>query len=179
MKRLTLILGGSCSGKSRYALEHGKTLGQKKYLLATAQALDEEMAARIEAHKKERSADWITLEESTKIPDVVGFLNRRADVVVIDCLTLWWSQLLMVRSDHNLEKEADLLIAAIQRVDFSVVAVSSEVGCGTTPADPISRSFRNSLGLLHQRLAALSNEVFLMVAGMPMRLTGLDVRGRG
>ncbi len=170
MRHLTLILGGTRSGKSRFALSHGKTLGEKKYLLATAQALDEEMVARIEAHKKERSADWTTLEESIKVPDVVGFFQKKADVVVIDCLTLWLSNLLMVETYYNLEKEADMLISAIKRVDYAVVVVSSEVGCGIVPADPASRLFRDNLGLLHQRLAALANEVFFMVAGIPMRV---------
>jgi adenosylcobinamide kinase/adenosylcobinamide-phosphate guanylyltransferase len=172
VKQLTLILGGSCSGKSRYALEYAKDLGEKKYLLATAQALDEGMATRIEAHKKRRPSDWTTVEESIKVPDVVGFLNRRADVVVIDCITLWLSNLLMVRNNHDLEKEGNALLEVIQRVDYSIVAVSSEVGSGIVPADPISRAFRDSLGMLHQRLAAFSSEVFYMVAGIPMRISG-------
>jgi len=176
MKQLTFILGGSCSGKTRFALERGQMLSPsdaskaKKYYLATAQALDDGMAARIDARKKERSADWITLEESIKVPDAFGFLNKRADVVVVDCLNLWLSHLLMIRNDYDILAESANMIAVIKRVDFSVVVVSSELGCGIIPADPISRLFTETLGLMHQTLAGLANEVYFMVAGIPMQV---------
>ena len=170
MKHLTLILGGSNSGKSRYALEHGKNLGAKKYLLATAQALDETMATRIEVSKKERSPEWTTIEEAIKIPDVIGFLHNRTDILVIDSLSLWLSNLLILRHDYDIEKEADLFLAMIKRVDYSVVVVSSEMGCGVIPPDPTSRLFCDTLGHLHQRLATLSNDLYFMVAGRPLRV---------
>jgi len=184
MKRFILILGGCCSGKSKFALERGQSLSaadapqspqgalSRKYYLATAQALDEEMAGKINAQKKQRSADWITLEESIKIPDAVGFLNKRADVVVIDCLTLWLSHLLMIKSDYDILAEAEILIAAIKRVDFSVIVVASETGCGIVPADPVSRLFADTQGLMQQSLAALADEVYFMAAGIPMRIKG-------
>ncbi len=170
MKHLTLILGGCCSGKSKYALEYANQFGEKKTLLATAQALEEDMVVRIETQKKRRPADWTTLEESIKVPDVVGYLNRKADVVVVDSLDLWFSNLLMVESNYDLQKETNLFIDAIQRVDYAVVAVSGEVGSGIIPADLVSRTFRDNIGLLHQRLAAFSNEVFLMIAGIPTKI---------
>jgi len=178
MKHLIFILGGSCSGKGRYALEKGDSLYPsggsvpRKYYLATAQALDEGMTARIEARKKERSADWITLEESIKVPDAFGFLNKRADVVIIDCLSLWLSHLLMIKSDYDILTETEVLIAAIKRVDFTVIAVSSELGCGFVPADPVSRLFTDTLGQMHQTLAALADEVYFMKAGIPLQLKG-------
>ncbi|MBI3358164.1 MAG: bifunctional adenosylcobinamide kinase/adenosylcobinamide-phosphate guanylyltransferase [Nitrospirae bacterium] len=178
MKHLTLILGGCCSGKSKFALERGQSQcpldlpKPRKYYLATAQALDEEMASRINAQKKQRSADWITLEESIKVPDAFSFLNKRADVVVIDCVTLWLSHLLMIKSDYDILTEAEILIAAIKRVDFSVIVVSSEIGCGIVPADSISRLFADTHGLMHQTLASLADEVYFMVAGIPMQVKG-------
>ena len=178
MKHLTLILGGACSGKGKYALERGDIhcssakSASKKYYLATAQALDDGMASRIEARKKERSADWITLEESIKVPDAFGFLNKRADVVVIDCLSLWLSHLLMIKNDYDILAESETLIAAIKRVDFTVIVVSAEVGCGIVPADPVSRLFTETLGRVHQSLSALADEVYFMVAGVPMQVKG-------
>jgi len=183
MKHLTLILGGSHSGKSRYALECGKNLargsnpsvspdtdGTRKYFLATAQALDEKMVTQIEACKKERSSDWITIEESIKVPDVIGFLHNRTDVLVIDCLTLWLSNLLLTRHDYDIEKEAGLFLSMIKRVDYSVIVVSSETGCGIVPPDPISRLFCDTLGPIHQKLSALANDLYFMVAGRPLRV---------
>ena len=170
MKHLTFILGGRDSGKSKFAIKHGQTLGEKKYLLATAQALDENMVQQIELCKSGRPSDWNTIEESIKVPDVVGFLHKRADVVVIDCVSLWLSNLLIVRSDYDIKREAELLIETIKRVDFSVVVVSNEVGCGIVPPDPVSRLFSDTLGPMHQKLSALSNEVYFMVAGRPLRV---------
>ncbi len=181
MKHLTLILGGVCSGKGKYALERGDRYcssdlpAPRKYYLATAQALDDGMASRIEARKKERASDWITLEESIKVPDAFSFLNKRADVVVIDCLSLWLSHLLMIRSDYDIQAESEILIAAIKRVDFSVIVVSSEVGCGIVPADPVSRLFTETLGRMHQSLGAIADEVYFMAAGIPIQVKGRPV----
>ncbi len=178
MKHLTLILGGTHSGKTTFALERGQSycspeqVASRQYYLATAQALDEGMATRIETRKRERASHWTTLEESIKVPDAFGFLNRRADVVVVDCLDLWLSHLLMIRSDYDILNEAETMIAAIKRVDFSVVIVSSEVGCGMAHADPISHLFTETLGRTHQALAAMADEVYFMVAGIPMRVKG-------
>jgi len=171
MNHLTLILGGSCSGKSRYALEYGQQFGPRRYLVATAQALQEDMVTRIEAQKRERSAEWIVIEEAIKVPDIVGFLQRKADVVVIDCLFLWLSNLMMVQDPNTIEKEIAKLMTAIKRIDCAVITVSNEIGCGIIPPDPISRGFRDLLGRMHQNLASLSNEVVFMIAGIPMTLT--------
>jgi adenosylcobinamide kinase/adenosylcobinamide-phosphate guanylyltransferase len=178
MKHLTLILGGASSGKGKYALARGNRYcssdkqNTKKYYLATAQALDDNMLSRIEARKKERASDWITLEESIKVPDAFSFLNKRADVVVIDCVSLWLSHLLMIRGDYDIQAESETLIAAIQKVDFSVVVVSSEVGCSIVPADPVSRLFTETLGRMHQSLALLADEVYFMTAGIPIQVKG-------
>jgi len=175
MKHLTLILGGRNSGKSRYALEYGSKseiapTGGKKYLLATAQAMDEKMAERIGTSKKERSSEWITVEEAIKVPDVIGFLHNRTDVLVIDSLSLWLSNLLLLRHDYDIEKEATLFLAMIKRVDYSVIVVSTEIGCGIVPPDPTSGLFCDTIGPLHQKLAALSNDFYFMVAGRPLRV---------
>jgi adenosylcobinamide kinase/adenosylcobinamide-phosphate guanylyltransferase len=173
MKHLTLILGGRNSGKSIYALEHGGKTAiapVRKYLLATAQALDEKMAERIETSKKERPSEWTTIEEAIKVPDVIGFLHNRADVLVIDSLSLWLSNLLILRHDYDIEKEADLFLAMIKRVDYSIIVVSTEIGCGIVPPDSTSQLFCDTLGPLHQKLAALSNDLYFMVAGRPLQV---------
>ncbi|MEK7286231.1 MAG: bifunctional adenosylcobinamide kinase/adenosylcobinamide-phosphate guanylyltransferase [Nitrospirota bacterium] len=168
MKELIFLLGGTGSGKSEYAISLGENFGPRKYYLATAQALDEETAMRIEHQKKTRSSNWITLEEAIKVTDAFGFLNRRADVVVIDCVSRWLSHLLMIRNDYDIAGEAEALISAIKRVDFTVIAVSNEINCGMVPSDPISRRYADILSQTHRTLASLANEVYFMVAGIPM-----------
>ncbi|MEK7702616.1 MAG: bifunctional adenosylcobinamide kinase/adenosylcobinamide-phosphate guanylyltransferase [Nitrospirota bacterium] len=168
MKDLILILGGNGAGKSGYALSRGENLGPRKYYLATAQALDEEMAERINRHKKERSESWTTLEEAIKVPDAFGFLNKRADVVVIDCISRWLSHLLMIRNDYDIMAEAQMLLSTIARVDFSVIVVSDEIGCGVTPSDPVSRRYVDTMSQTHRALASMANEVYFMVAGIPL-----------
>ena len=172
MNRLTLILGGARSGKSRFAIEYGSKLGNSKVYIATAQALDAEMAQRIEEHRGKRPSDWKTLEEPEKLSEALKSLEGKADVAVIDCLTLWLSNLLMKmkEDEKKIRDEIDRLVKVATSVDLSVVAVSSEVGLGIIPADPLSRLFRDLTGVLHQQLAQVSYEVYWIMAGIAVKI---------
>jgi adenosylcobinamide kinase/adenosylcobinamide-phosphate guanylyltransferase len=174
MNRLTLILGGARSGKSRFAMEHGKKSGASKYYIATAQALDPEMARRIEMHRGERSSDWTTLEEPIQLAEALQSVEGKADLAVIDCLTLWLSNLLiaMESDEKKVMDRIDQLVTVMTRLDLSVIAVSNEVGLGIIPADPLSRLFRDLAGVLHQRLARVSHEVYWMTAGLAVQIKG-------
>ena len=175
MGRLTLILGGARSGKSLYAQSLAEETGKTVTFLATAQALDEEMSARIQKHRAERSGNWETLE----IP--VGIASHaqqiRSDVVVLDCVTLLVSNLLMqfVKDDlvdeepftMEVQKEVDQLIAKIRTQKQSWIIVSNELGLGLVPPYQMGRVYRDWLGWANQRLAREADKVIFMVAGIP------------
>jgi adenosyl cobinamide kinase/adenosyl cobinamide phosphate guanylyltransferase len=164
LPRLTLILGGARSGKSR----HGESLvkaepGPWTYI-ATAQALDEEMRARIAVHRARRGEGWRTVEAPVDMPDAVLLAADRP--VLVDCLTLWLSNLLL--GELDLTEAKDALDDALDWRESPTVLVASEVGLGIVPETPLGRRFRDEAGLLHQRLAARADRVILMVAGLPM-----------
>ncbi len=174
MNRLTLILGGARSGKSRFAMEHGKKSGASKYYIATAQALDAEMIRRIKEHRRQRPSDWTTIEEPLNLSEALQSVQGKADIAVIDCLTLWLSNLLIKTNgdEKKMEAEIDRFIRAAIRLDLSVIAVSNEVGLGIVPADPMSRLFRDLAGVLHQRFAEVCHEVYWMTAGLAVQIKG-------
>ena len=174
--KITLILGGARSGKSSHAQSLAEATGEPVTFLATAQALDEEMSARIQKHKAERPASWITLE----IPcDLTAQLPQiKSDVVILDCITLLVSNLLMqfVRDDLvdempfilAVKKEIEDLIAAIDAQDQDWFIISNEVGLGLVPPYQMGRVYRDALGWANQRLAREADQVLFMVAGIPM-----------
>lgn len=173
-KRLTLVLGGVRAGKSRHAQSLAQA-GQRVLVVATAEAGDEEMAARIQAHRAERPADWDTLEEPF---EVVTALDRRLpgyDTVLLDCLTLWVSNLLLGNVDAaqaapDISAEADSLLRLYEQGDASWIVVSNEVGLGVVPANDLARSYADELGRVNQIFAAAADDVVLMVAGLPVNI---------
>lgn len=168
---LTLVLGGARSGKSAYAQAQAEvstaSTGGTLIMIATGQAFDDEMRARIEKHRRERGEDWSTIEAPI---DLVGALRqlRPGDVAVVDCLTLWLSNLMLAEIDLNAATPA--LEAALTNTAASVWLVSNEVGQGIVPENALARRFRDEAGLLHQRLAKIADHVFMVVAGLPLRL---------
>jgi adenosylcobinamide kinase/adenosylcobinamide-phosphate guanylyltransferase len=173
---IVLIGGGARSGKSRFALARARQLGARRVFVATAQALDDEMALRIAAHARTRGADFRTVEEPLALADRLAALgdadaDARADVVVVDCLTLWLSNLL-VRGDSERQAAAAVgaLAAALQRRAFHAVVVTNEVGMGIVPETPLGRLFRDVAGRAHQALAAIADEIHLAVLGSILRL---------
>ncbi len=163
--RLTLVLGGARSGKSRYAQTLAMASPPPWIFVATAEARDGEMAARIEAHRRMRGEGWLTTEAPIDLAGAVA--EAPAGVpVLIDCLTLWLTNLML--GGHDIEAAIAALEAALATRGASTIAVSNEVGLGIVPETPLGRAFRDRAGALNQRLAAKADKVVLMVAGLPM-----------
>ncbi len=168
LPRLTLVLGGARSGKSRHAEELALSSGLEPVYVATAEALDAEMAARIALHRAQRGPTWRTVEEPL---DLVGALARECApgrAVLVDCLTLWLTNLMV--SKRPVAPEIERLIAALPGLVGAALLVSNEVGLGVVPTDPMARAFIDHAGRLHQRIAEVANAVVLMTAGLPQRL---------
>jgi len=173
MNHLTLILGGARSGKSRFALELGNKQDVSRIYLATATALDEEMALRISRHQAERGSGWQTIEAPVKLAESLSELEGEGHLIVIDCLTLWLSNLLMEKlDDRQITAKIENLLETVARVNFPVIAVSNEVGLGIVPADPLARRFRDLAGFLHQGWAKIAHEVYWMTAGISSKIKG-------
>jgi adenosylcobinamide kinase/adenosylcobinamide-phosphate guanylyltransferase len=162
---IILIGGGARSGKSRFALEKARAIDGTRAFVATAQPSDEEMTTRIRHHREERSEEFSTIEEPIELPRIIA--EAKFDVLVIDCLTLWLSNIMFV----NNTCETDALIKSEQSAKGTIIFVTNEVGSGIVPTDhAVSRDFRDRAGTLNQRIAAISDEVYLMVFGQPLRV---------
>lgn len=166
---LALVLGGARSGKSRHAEALLQASSPPWTYIATAEAFDAEMAERIAAHRARRdAARWTTLDAPRDLPAVLASAPA-AGPVLVDCLTLWLSNLML--AERPLEPEARALEAALARRGAApTVVVSNEVGWGVVPQTPLGRRFRDAQGWLNQRVAALAGRVELMAAGLPLRL---------
>lgn len=168
--RTILVLGGARSGKSRHAQGLAERIAPRRLFVATAQAFDDEMRDRIARHRADRDNSWRTIETPVALPQMLRDEGARADVVLVDCLTLWLSNLLL--ADADLEAAGDDLIAALADVHVPIVLVSNEVGFGIVPDNALARRFRDAAGRLNQRLAATCDATDLVVAGIPLRLRG-------
>lgn len=168
----TLLTGGARSGKSAHALMLADQSRGAKIFIATAEARDAEMRVRIEKHKTERGPGWITVEEPLAVAEAVAAHGAAGNCIVIDCLTLWTSNQLEQADDAAFARKADALAAAVTGVAAKVIMVTNEVGLGIVPADPVSRAYRDRLGLVNARLAAVCGRVILMVAGLPLMIKG-------
>jgi adenosylcobinamide kinase/adenosylcobinamide-phosphate guanylyltransferase len=182
-KRLTLVLGGARSGKSSYAERLAAAGGVRVLYAATAEAWDDEMRARIEAHRAQRPADWDTIEAPRHTGSAVAAaLNDDAapGVVLVDCLTLLANNVIIALPEGASETEAtaalmaevDELLEAWKSASADWIVVSNEVGLGIVPAYPLGRLYRDALGRANQRIAAVADTVILMVAGIPMQVKG-------
>ncbi len=163
-----LILGGARSGKSAFAEARVAGSGLSRFYLATATAGDAEMTARIAHHRARRGPDWRVVEEPL---DLVGALDRNAaqgNMVLVDCLTLWLSNLMF--AERDIEREAERLCAWLTAAPGPVVLVSNEVGLGLVPETALGRSFRDAQGRLNQQVAAVVTEVAFVAAGLPLWL---------
>ena len=176
-KQIILLLGGARSGKSHYAQQLAMELDSKALFVATGEALDEEMQARIAEHKKDRPQNWRTLEIPTGIGNGIEKGIGDAGVVIIDCLTLLISNLLHDETDYpeaekRVTSEINELIAIMDRLDASFIIVSNEVGMGLVPDNKLGRIYRDLLGKANQLLASHATEVYLMVACLPVQVKG-------
>lgn len=163
MAEITLILGGARSGKSARALS---LAAPPRAFVATAKASDGEMADRIARHQEERGADWELIEAPLDLASVVRGAGGKT--LLIDCLTLWLSNLMAAGREP--EAETFALIAALGEATAPVILVSNEIGLGLVPMDPLSRRFRDEQGRLNQRIAAAATRVEFIAAGLPLRL---------
>lgn len=177
MNRIIFITGGARSGKSKFALKKANSINGKKVYIATAEPLDEEMKERIERHKKERGEDWLTIEKSIKISPLIRELKEKYDVILLDCLTLWLSNLMV--AGKGLSEETEEFVTTLR--DFinpstfslkssTLLIVSNEVGMGIVPENEVARRFRDMAGLLNQRVGEVAHEVYLLVSGIPLKL---------
>lgn len=164
--RTRLVLGGARSGKSRHAQALAEACAGPRVFIATAQAFDTEMEERIAHHRADRGPDWRTVEAPLALADAIA--DAGEGVMLVDCLTLWSSNLLLSRG--NIEKSTGDLIAALVGARGRIILVSNEVGWGIVPDNALARRFRDVAGRINQRVAATVDRVDLVVAGLPMRL---------
>jgi adenosylcobinamide kinase/adenosylcobinamide-phosphate guanylyltransferase len=164
--RITLVIGGQRSGKSRHAEAIVAASGLRPAYLATATAGDAEMRERIARHRARRGDAWTLVEEPLELPNAIAGAASAGTFVLVDCLTLWVSNLL--GCGRPVEPAADRLLAAFARLAGPVVIVSNEVGAGIIPTNPLARRFIDDLGTLNQRVGAAAEEVILMAAGIPI-----------
>ena len=136
--------------------------------IATAQALDPEMAERIRQHRERRGGVWLTVEEPLALPERLAAMARPDRAVLVDCLTLWLTNLML--AGHDIAAASDRLLASLAQLQGPAVLVSNEVGLGVVPMNAMSRAFVDHAGRLHQRIAAVAERVVLMAAGLPLQL---------
>ncbi|WP_394845592.1 bifunctional adenosylcobinamide kinase/adenosylcobinamide-phosphate guanylyltransferase [Pendulispora brunnea] len=168
----SLIGGGARSGKSAFALHRALQRGPKRLFIATAQAFDDEMRVRIDRHIAERGSDFTTLEAPHDLDEAIARVAQDPpDIAVIDCLTLWLSNLLLADAPHEaIERRVDALADALASASFHTWLVTNEVGMGLVPETPLGRAFRDISGRAHQRLARSASEVYLAALGTVLRL---------
>jgi len=162
------VLGGARSGKSRYAQARAEATGLRPIFIATAQAFDDEMHDRIARHRADRGSDWATAEAPLDLPGTLAAHAAPDAVLLVDCLTLWTSNLML--ADRDIPGATDALIAAVAAAAGPVILVANEVGWGIVPDNALARRFRDEAGRLNQAVAAAVTEVQLVVAGLPLRL---------
>ncbi|PXV54773.1 adenosylcobinamide kinase /adenosylcobinamide-phosphate guanylyltransferase [Dyella jiangningensis] len=168
----TLILGGARSGKSALAERLAAASGHEVVYIATAQAHDEEMAARIAHHRAQRPAHWLSVEEPLALAAALEAHARPGRCVLVDCLTLWLSNLLGDADNERFKQERDALLRLLPALKGQVLMVSNEVGLGVVPMGELTRRFVDEAGRLHQALAAECERVLFVAAGLPMSLKG-------
>jgi len=167
---IVLVGGGVRSGKSAFALGRAERLGARRAFVATGQAFDDEMATRIARHREERGARFRTIEAPVALPEALAGLDD-VEVVVIDCLTLWLSNLLLGElPEASIVERIDRLAAELARRRFHAVVVTNEVGMGVVPPSPLGRLFRDLAGTAHQRIARVADEIHLAVLGTVLQL---------
>lgn len=169
---LQLILGGARSGKSKLAEQIAKETSLNVIYVATAQAWDEEMQLRIAHHQAQRPNEWQLIEETYYLADTLKKNDQKGQLILVDCLTLWMSNLL-IHDDQNLQiQECQKLLQVLPKLQSQVILVSNETGLGVVPMGEITRKFVDESGRLHQQLGQLADRVVFCIAGFPMVLKG-------
>jgi adenosylcobinamide kinase/adenosylcobinamide-phosphate guanylyltransferase len=183
---ITFIIGGARSGKSSFALKTVLKAEGPKAFIATAEALDEEMKQRIEKHRAERGNDWNTYEAPLNIPATLMDIKERYNVILLDCLTVWLSNVLL-RAQNGEDRTQTVVNSIKELIDALhiqkneqratkderwLVIVSNEVGTGIVPENKLARQFRDLAGTLNQKIAEIANQVYMVTAGIPVKIKG-------
>ena len=169
---IIFVTGGARSGKSDFAQDLAEKLEGKRLFLATAQAFDEEMHRRIEKHREQRGNRWDTVEEPIYIGRALRSAVGSYATILIDCLTLWMSNLLLEYQDQD-EKMSEIMddfFSSIDEFDGTIISVSNEVGMGIVPDNKLARDYRDQLGFLNQRMARRADEVYALLSGIPVKI---------
>jgi len=165
----TLVLGGARSGKSHYAEQTVDQLQRQVIYIATAEAGDQEMQQRINLHRAQRPATWQLVEEPINLSEALLKSDNNTNVILVDCLTLWLSNVL-AENDSNTQAKVDELVDAVSQVSTELVMVSNEVGQGVVPMGKLTRKFVDESGRMHQKLAQVCEHVVFITAGLPQIL---------
>ena len=169
---IQFILGGARSGKSAHAEQlaerHAEETGSRLVYVATAEIFDDEMRARIELHRDRRGPEWQLAEAPLDLPGAISTADSTASTILVDCLSVWTTNLLI--HEHDLEAARDALLDSLSRCSGRILLVASETGLGIVPDNKLSRRFRDANGLLNQAVAALADEVFFVTAGLALRI---------
>jgi adenosylcobinamide kinase/adenosylcobinamide-phosphate guanylyltransferase len=169
--KIYFITGGARSGKSAFAEKLAKGTAGKRAYIATAQALDPEMAAKIEKHRLDRGTAWDTYEEPLAVDELMRKISGRYQVVLLDCLTLWLSNVMAhADGDEAVMGRSRELVAALEEFPGSCIVVSNEVGLGIVPDNPLARKFRDFAGMLNQKVAQAADEVYFTASGIPVKI---------
>jgi adenosylcobinamide kinase/adenosylcobinamide-phosphate guanylyltransferase len=169
LPKLTLVTGGARSGKSTWAEGLARASGRARRYIATAQAWDDEMAARIAQHRRDRGDGWTTVEAPLDLADALAAATE-GEVVLVDCLTLWLTNHLL--AEHDLAAEREALLQALGACIAPMILVTNEVGWGIVPDNALARQFRDEQGWLNQRVAAQADCVVAVMCGLPVALKG-------
>lgn len=169
---LQLILGGARSGKSRLAEQTAINTQLAVTYVATAQALDPEMQSRIEHHQNQRPSHWSLVEEPLYLANALQKIDRPNQIILVDCLTLWLTNLLLLDDQSIQQLECEQLLKVLPTLESEIILVSNETGLGVVPLGEISRQFVDEAGRLHQALGQIADKVVFCVAGFPMILKG-------
>ena len=167
---MTFVLGGARSGKSAFAERLARDDGRELHYIATGQAFDEEMRARIARHRKDRGDAWITHEVTTDLAGKLAAIDAPDRVILVDCLTLWVTNLML--EERAIDDEGRALVASLAGLSAHLIFVSNEVGLGIVPENRMARDFRDHAGRLHQALAAVADEVHFIAAGLSLKMKG-------
>ena len=168
-----LVLGGARSGKSAFAEGLARECGLPRHYVATARAFDDEMRARIARHRTDRGTDWETHDCPLSLTEVLRERLGPDRVVLVDCLTLWVTNLIMEeQGEQAMEAAFDDLVSLVASPPGRLILVSNEVGLGIVPENSMARAFRDHAGRLHQKIAAAAGEVYFVAAGLPMKMKG-------
>lgn len=162
------VIGGARSGKSRYAQLRAEAMPFETYFVATAQAFDDEMRERIKRHQDDRTNGWITIEAPIDLAEAISRWSTPGRVLLVDCLTLWTSNLLL--GDHDITAATTRLIQTIAAAPGPLIFVANEVGWSIVPDNALARRFRDEAGIVNQRIAEAAFEVQLVAAGLPLQL---------